>query len=115
MFSIYDTQNKFIASFNTKKEALNFLASQSRWDWTLKFVDKKPTERMLAAVRFIESILPISFIGDIKSAYSVSAFLANWLERAKAEKRIQESIEYMLNNMSEQDIINECGFPDNFI
>jgi hypothetical protein len=35
-YKVYDTVGKFIKSFPTKREALNYLTAMSRWDWAIK-------------------------------------------------------------------------------
>ena len=81
MYNIFDSHHKWVASFPTYKAAMTYIISRNRYDWSIR--QKLVTERQKRAVQFCESMLNISFNGNINDYSQVSKFLSDNLDYAK--------------------------------
>jgi hypothetical protein len=81
MYSIFDSYGEWVGSFPTYKAAMTYIISRNRYDWRIK--QKQVTEKQKRAVQFCESMLNISFNGNLNDYNQVSKFLSNNLDSAK--------------------------------
>lgn len=85
MFKVIDSVGKEVRTFPTYKQASNFLINKTGWRILCNNIAnyKRPTQKMLADLDFIEYILGIKFEGNRKDFYEVSDFLSEYLADAK--------------------------------
>ena len=57
---------------------------------------RKPTQRMVQAVKFCEQVLDAKFNGDIENFLDVSSFLSTYLDEAKL--RMSDAAESYYSN-----------------
>lgn len=84
IYRILDSKKSVVAVFKHYKDALQF-AFESDKDYTIQRFNKepnrKPTQKMLRTVLFIESVLNIKCESD--EYYEISNFIAEYLDSAK--------------------------------
>lgn len=91
IYLVKDSLGETLRVFNSYSSALTF-KGPGNTTWTIKKVVKetyrKPTNKMVNSVYFIENILNIPFEGDIDCFEEVQTFLDWHLEDAKKENNI---------------------------
>lgn len=91
LYRVLDTEGHFLAKFSTFNDALNFKMLANRPDWKISKARnslRKPTEKMLRAVVYIESLTPYQFTGNNEDFQEVADFIGQYLYYAKSQEEI---------------------------
>lgn len=83
MFKVLDNTGNCVATFKEYKDVATFLLIKQRPDWKVLSYNRKVTPRQKGAINFIESMLDITFNGDINNYNQVSTFIGLYLDEAK--------------------------------
>ena len=91
LYVVKDSLGETLRVFNNYEGAVTFIGPNNS-TWKIKRVVKetyrKPTNKMVNSVSFIENILNIPFEGDINCFEDVQTFLDWHLEDAKKENKV---------------------------